>query len=158
MRAMRVFNINEPQFSYDATDPEPYKAGLDRFGPTIGASQLGGSIYELPPGQSVCPYHYEYAEEEWLLILTGRAAVRHPGGTDELGPGDLVCFATGPDGAHKVTNTSGETIRVLMISTVKWPAVTVYPDSDKIGAFTAPGGERILARRSDNRDYYDGEV
>jgi uncharacterized cupin superfamily protein len=155
---MRVFNINEPQFEYDDSDPEPYRAGMDRFGAKLGASQLGGSVYELPPGQSVCPYHYEYAEEEWLLILTGTATVRHPGGSVKLGPGDVVCFPTGPEGAHKVTNEGGETIRVLMISTVKWPAVTVYPDSDKIGAFAAPGGERILVRRSDNRDYYDGEV
>ncbi len=155
---MRVFNINEPKFEYDPADPEPYSAGMDRFGPKIGASQLGGSIYELPPGQSVCPYHYEYAEEEWLLVLTGRATVRDPEGEHELGAGDLVCFDTGPDGAHKVTNRTDETIRVLMISTMKWPAVTVYPDSDKIGAIAAPGGERILVRRSDNRDYYDGEA
>jgi uncharacterized cupin superfamily protein len=158
MSAMRVFNINEPQFEYDDSDPEPYRAGMDRFGAKIGASQLGGSIYELPPGQSVCPYHYEYAEEEWLLVLTGSATVRHAGGSSKLGPGDVVCFATGPEGAHKVTNDGDETIRVLMLSTVRWPAVTVYPDSDKIGAFAAPGGERILVRRSDNRDYYDGEV
>jgi uncharacterized cupin superfamily protein len=158
MSAMRVFNIHEPQFTYDTEDPEPYRAGMDRFGPRIGASQMGGSIYELPPGQSVCPYHYEYAEEEWLLVLTGTATVRHPEGTTQLGPGDLTCFATGPDGAHKVTNDTAETIRVLMLSTLKWPAMTVYPDSDKIGAFSEPGGERILVRRSDNREYYDGEV
>jgi uncharacterized cupin superfamily protein len=158
MSAMRVFNINEPQFEYDDSDPERYRAGMDRFGAKIGASQLGGSVYELPPGQSVCPYHYEYAEEEWLLVLTGTPTVRHPGGSSKLGPGDLVCFPTGPEGAHKVTNDGDQTIRVLMLSTVKWPAVTVYPDSDKVGAFAAPGGERILVRRSDNRDYYDGEV
>jgi uncharacterized cupin superfamily protein len=158
MTPMRVFNINEPAFEHDPSVPEPYRVGMDRFGPKIGASQLGGSIYELPPGQSICPYHYEYAEEEWLLVLTGRPTVRHPEGSDSLGPGDLVCFATGPEGAHKVTNSTDETVRVLMLSTVKWPAMTVYPDSDKIGAFAAPGGERILVRRSDNRDYYDGEV
>ena len=31
---------------------------------------MGGSLYELPPGQSICPYHYEYPEEEWLVVVT----------------------------------------------------------------------------------------
>lgn len=154
---MRVFNLNEPSFEYDTADPDGYRAGTDRFGPKLGASQLGGSVYELPPNQSICPYHFEYAEEEWLIVLTGRATVRDPDGEHELGPGDVECFVTGPDGAHKVTNRTDETIRVLMLSTVKWPAVTVYPDSDKVGAYGAPG-ERVVVRRSDNRDYYDGEV
>ena len=159
MTRMRVINIHEPQFQYDDSDPEPYRAGLDRLGPKLGAGQTGVSIYELPPGQSICPYHYEYGEEEWLLVLSGRASVRHPGGTDELGEGDLVCFGTGPESAHKVTNATGETIRVLMFSTVTWPAVTVYPDSDKLAAWPAKDSEdAIVVRRSDRRDYYDGEV
>jgi uncharacterized cupin superfamily protein len=156
MSAMRVFNIHEPSFSYDGDDPDGYHAGMDRFGPAIGASQLGGSVYELAPGQSICPYHYEYAEEEWLLVLTGVCTVRDPDGEHSLRAGDVVCFTTGPDGAHKVTNASDETIRVLMVSTVKWPAVTVYPDSDKVGAYMEPG-VKLVVRRSDARDYYDGE-
>jgi uncharacterized cupin superfamily protein len=156
MSAMRVFNIHEPSFSYDGEDPDGYHAGMDRFGPKIGASQLGGSIYELPPGQSVCPYHAEYAEEEWLLVLTGVCTVRDPDGTHELRAGDVVCFTTGPDGAHKVSNLSDETIRVLMLSTVKWPAITVYPDSGKVGAYMAPG-RKLIFRESDAREYYDGE-
>ena len=57
---------------------------MNRFGPAIGASRLGGSVYDLPPGQSICPYHYEYPEEEWLLVLEGTATVRHPGGDGRL--------------------------------------------------------------------------
>ena len=33
-------------------------------GPLLGGRQLGASIYELPPGQAIFPYHYAYAEEE----------------------------------------------------------------------------------------------
>ena len=43
---------------------------MDRFGPKIGASRIGASVYELPPGQSLCPYHYE-SDEEWVLVLAG---------------------------------------------------------------------------------------
>jgi hypothetical protein len=45
-----------------------------------------------------------------------------------------------------------------MFSSVTYPAVTVYPDSDKIGVYT--GGDRsddVIVRRSAGLDYYDGE-
>jgi uncharacterized cupin superfamily protein len=157
MSRMRVINIHEPDLEHDPDEPEPYRAPMDRFGPKIGATRMGGSIYELAPGCSICPYHYEWGEEEWLLVLDGPVAVRHVDGEDELRPGDLVCFPPGPEGAHKVTNRGDATVRVLMLSTVVWPAVSVYPDSDKVGVYPAPG-ERLIVRRGDHRDYFDGEI
>jgi len=154
---MRVFNLNEAQFAYDESDPVPYRAGMDRFGPKIGARVLGASVYEIPPGTSLCPYHYECGEEEWLMVLSGTCTVRHPEGTDALKAGDVTCFVAGPEGAHKIINDTAEPIRILMLSTVRWPGITVYPDSDKVGAYIAPG-ENVIVRRSDTRDYYDGEV
>ena len=114
---MERFKLDAAQPEYDASDPEGYRAGMDRFGPKIGATQLGGSVYELPPGQSICPYHYEYPEEEWLFVLSGRVDVRTPEGEEELGPMEVVCFPFGPEGAHKVTNRGEETARVVMLST-----------------------------------------
>jgi uncharacterized cupin superfamily protein len=154
---MRRINISAPQFDYDDTDPEGFRSGSLRCGPRLGASQLGATVYELPPGEAVCPYHYEYAEEEWLLVLTGTPTVRYPGGREELGEGDLVCFPTGPQGAHQVLNDAQETARVLMFSTVRYPAATVYPDSDKIGVWTGHREDDLLARRSSGVDYWDGE-
>ena len=118
-----------------AEDPEGFRAAMNRFGPAIGASRLGGSVYDLPPGQSICPYHYEYPEEEWLLVLEGTATVRHPGGEDDFEPGDVVCFPSGPEGAHRISNGGDERVRVLMLSTKDPVGVSVYPDSDKIGVF-----------------------
>jgi uncharacterized cupin superfamily protein len=154
---VRRFNIFEAEFAYDESDPEGYHCGMDRFGAQIGASRLGGSVYELPPGQSICPYHYEYGDEEWLVVLEGRPFVRHPGGEEELAPGDTVCFPAGPDGAHKVTNRGDETIRVLMLSTMRLPSVAVYPDSDKVGIFPGDKGDNLLFRRSASVDYYEDE-
>jgi uncharacterized cupin superfamily protein len=128
-----------------------------RFGPLLGASQLGATVYELPPGQAICPYHYEYAEEEWLLVLDGRPTLRHPEGEELLAPWDVVCFPTGPEGAHGLRNESDETVRVLMWSTVKLPAATVYPDSAKIGIWTGNRDDDLMARRTSGVDYFDGE-
>jgi uncharacterized cupin superfamily protein len=149
-----VVNVYEVALEGDETDPPGYRARMGRFGPTIGAEQLGGSVYELDPGESVCPYHYEYPEEEWLLVLLGRPTLRDPDGEHELEPGDLVLFPEGPDGAHKVTNRTGEAVRILMLSTKTETAVAVYPDSDKVGVW--PLGK--LFRIADAVDYYDGEL
>lgn len=152
-------NLNAAEFEYDDSDPEGYRAGLDRLGPKLGATETGTSVYELPPGQSICPYHYEWAEEEWLVVLTGRPVLRVPSGEEQLETGDVRFFPLGPDGAHKVTNTTDETVRVLMFSTLKYPAMTVYPDSDKIGMYSDPGRtDSIRVRRGSNVDYYDGEA
>jgi uncharacterized cupin superfamily protein len=127
---------------------------MARFGQALGAVQLGGSVYELDPGESVCPYHYEHPEEEWLLVLTGRPTLRDPDGEHELAEGDLVCFLEGPDGAHKVTNRTQQTVRILMLSTKATTSVAVYPDSNKVGVW--PLGK--LFRIEDAVDYWDGEV
>ena len=87
MSELARVNLHELAPEYDDTDPAGFRAGMARFGPTIGATQMGASLYELPAGQSICPYHYEYPEEEWLIVLEGRVSVRHPGGEDELGRG-----------------------------------------------------------------------
>ena len=155
---MRRINIASPEFEQDPSDPPGFRSGMLRLGGRLDASQLGASVYELPPGQAVCPYHYEYAEEEWLLVLEGHPTVRHPEGDERLDPWDVVCFPTGPEGAHSVRNESGETVRVLMFSTVKHPAVTVYPDSDKVGVWTGNKSDDLISTRESAVDYWHGET
>jgi uncharacterized cupin superfamily protein len=152
------FNLNTGKLDYDESDPEGFQAGMARFGASIGATMLGGSLYELPPGQSNCPYHYEYGNEEWLVVLDGKLTVRHPGGEEELEPGDIVCFPVGPEGAHRLTNRTDATVRVLMLSTMVEPAAAVYPDSDKIGVWPGDKEDNIMVRRESNVDYWDGET
>ena len=154
----RRFKLSAAELEYDEGDPDGYRAGMARFGPQLGATLLGGTVYELPEGQSVCPYHYEYGNEEWLIVLEGRPTLRHPGGEDELERGEVVCFPVGPEGAHKVTNRSGETARILMLSTKSEPAVVVYPDSDKLGVWPGDQRDHILVRRESRVDYWDREI
>ncbi len=155
---MQRFNLNTSKLEYDESDPEGFRAGMARFGASIGAAMLGGSLYELPPGQSNCPYHYEYGNEEWLVVLEGKLTVRHPGGEEELDPGDVVCFPNGPEGAHRLTNRTDATVRVLMLSTMTEPSAAVYPDSDKIGLWPGDKQDTIMVRRESRVDYWDGEA
>jgi len=155
---MRVLNIADPGFTYDENDPPPFHAGMFRLGNRLGATQTGMSVYELPAGQSVCPYHYEYGEEEWLLVLAGRPTLRTPDGERELAPFDAAFFPVGPNGAHQIRNDTGDTVRVAMWSTVITPSATAYPDSGKVGVWTGVEGENLMARRSSHVEYYDGEA
>jgi len=139
------FNLNTGELEYDESDPEGFRAGMARFGASIGATMLGGSLYELPPGQSNCPYHYEYGNEEWLFVLEGKLTVRHPGGEEELD-------------AHRLTNRTDATVRVLMVSTMIEPSAAVYPDSDKIGIWPGAKQDTIMVRRESSVDYWDGET
>jgi uncharacterized cupin superfamily protein len=154
---MNQANIYATAFSYDETDPDGYRAGCAAVGDAAGGQALTVKLYEVPPEQSICPYHYEY-EEEWLLVLSGSPTLRGPAGERELEPGELVCFAHGPRGAHKLTNRTADMVRALMFSSAREPAVAVYPDSDKIGVWSGNDADRAMLRRSDgNVDYYDGE-
>ena len=155
---MKRINIANPDFVYEDDDPEGFRAGMARAGPGLGAKQTGASVYELRPGQAVCPYHYEYAEEEWLLVLEGNPTVRDPDGEHRLEPMDLVFFPTGPAGAHRVQNDGDQTARVLMWSPVLYPAATVYPDSDKIAVWTGNKADDVVVRRASGVPYFDGET
>ncbi len=156
--AMPRLNIAAPEFEYDADDPEGFRAGMLRVGPGLGATESGTSVYEIPPGQSICPYHYEHGEEEWLLVLEGAPTLRTPAGEEVIGPWELVFFPLGPEGAHRVHNGTDTPVRVLMFSTRKDVAVSVYPDSDKIGIFTRNRDDDLLVRRTSGVGYYDGEL
>ncbi len=149
---VRRFNLHSAETEIDGDEPDGYRSGMNRFGGQIGASAIGGSIYDLKQGESVCPYHFEYGDEEWLIVLTGNATVRTPEETTTLDPGDVVCFPAGPEGAHRVT---GGPARVLMISTRNEPSVAVYPDSDKLGVYV--GDHRLIVRRDAGVDYWEGE-
>ena len=150
-------NVFEVEAEYPEGNPEPFARGRVQLSPLIGAEQLGATLYELPPGKSVCPYHYEYGREEWLVVLEGRPTVRVPDEERELEPGDVVCFPEGPDGAHKVTNRGDETARVMILSTKQMPVVFVYPDSDKLAVGVPNPDDYLVVRRESGVGYFDGE-
>jgi uncharacterized cupin superfamily protein len=150
-------NLTEAELVWDDADPEGFRAGMARLGKLLGARETGVSVYELPPGQALCPYHYECGEEEWVLVLSGTPTLRTPAGEERLAPWDIACFPRGPEGAHGIRNETGESARVLMFSTVVLPTATVYPDSDKVGVWVGDPEVDMTVRRSAAVPYFDGE-
>ncbi len=151
-------NIFGAEFEYDDADPEGYRSGIANVGKQAGGEEIAVKLFEIPPGQSLCPYHYEYVEE-WLLVLDGELGLRVPSGQEPVGRGDVVRFPAGPEGAHKLTNRGDGAARIVMFSSAHEPSVAVYPDSDKIGVWPGNDADRVMVRRADGQvDYYDGEA
>ena len=68
-----------------------------------------------------------------------------------------MCFRRGKEGAHQVSNRTGDPIRILMLSTLNAPDIIEYPDSGKIGLDDATGEGFLMSRPGPNIDYWDGE-
>ena len=154
-----VFNLLELELGPHGMEGAPpghefLRASLT---PRVGAVLTGLGVYELPPGQSAWPYHYELAEEEWLIVLAGELVVRTPDGERTLCVGDVACFPAGADGAHAVRNDGDVAARFAMPSAAPGRVdVAVYPDSGKMKV-----SGRGFARRFDvgaEREYWEGEA
>jgi hypothetical protein len=53
-------NAFDAEFEYDESDPTGYHSGVAPVGKAAGGEALAVKGFELPTGQSVCPYHYWY--------------------------------------------------------------------------------------------------
>lgn len=153
-------NVLEPEWSEEESDGSR-RARICR---QAGCERIGGSLYELPPGGRPWPYHYQHANEELLIVLSGRPHLRTPDGWRQLEAGEVAAFPRGPSGAHQLENRTEETARYLMLSEMNAPEASVYPDSGKVGVLSrapgSPGDEDELAawfRLSDEVDYWEGE-
>ena len=55
-------------------------------------------------------------------------------------------------------NQTDATVRVLMFSTRKEVAASVYPDTGKIGIFTGNSDDNVLVLKTSRVGYFDGET
>jgi len=143
VQSVNIFSVDKPEGRLDVAQQ-------------LGATGSMMFVYDLEPGRSSSPYHYEY-EDEWLLVVEGTVVVRAPDGEHTLQQGDLVRFPAGPDGAHKVMNRSDGPARTLMFSNARVPAVSVYPDSDKIGVWSGNEPDDLIFKRSSAVEWSEGE-
>jgi uncharacterized cupin superfamily protein len=153
---MRIFNLNADEWDR-SEDREGWRSKDAWVGEKIGAELIGGSMYELAPGDRLWPYHTHHANEEWVIVVRGAPTLRTPEGEQVLQEGDVVCFPRGKEGAHQVSNRTDAPIRVLMLSTLLKPDIVEYLDTGKIGARSVKGERIVLARPGPEVDYWEGE-
>lgn len=151
-------NIDDVPLDDDGSaKPAGFRSGRARLGPALGCERLGVSLWVLPPGEALCPYHAHLVEEEVALVVAGRPSLREAAGWRELAPGDIVGFPRGADGAHQIVNRGDEEARVLAFSSTGEPEIVLYPDSGKLAADDRRGGLREIFRLADAVGYYEGE-
>jgi uncharacterized cupin superfamily protein len=133
--------------------PDGFRRNSVRVGALLGAARTGLSVYELPPGQAVSPYHFENPDEEWLLVVSGTPTLRHPDGEEQLEPWDMVFFPSGPAGAHLVRNNTESPARVAMFSSSSaLVGAVVYPDSDMVWMWSNDDSVDLVVKRSSALD------
>ena len=153
---MKVFNLYSDELD-DSTDREGWRVTGATVGEHIGGELIGAGLYEVEPGSKLWPYHTHHANEEWLLVVRGRPALRTPEGDRQLDEGDVVCFPRGQAGAHQVWNGTDSSIRVLMLSTKIAPEIVEYLDTGKVGASNVAGERIMFGRPGPELDYWEGE-
>jgi uncharacterized cupin superfamily protein len=122
------------------------------IGEKIGGEKIDATLYDLPEGQQTWPYHYHHGVEEWAYVVGGSPRLRTPDGERTLKGGDIVCFPSGPDGAHALHGPG----QVVIFSAASKPSICGYPDSDKIGT-RGDEEDRLNFMRADAVGYWDGE-
>jgi uncharacterized cupin superfamily protein len=126
-------------------------------------SVLAAAVWELDPGCTQAPYHFHHGGEELLIVLRGTPTLRSPEGERVLKEGEVVHFQRGPEGAHQLSNRSGEVARYVIASALPTPEIVEYPDSGKIASMartetTAGGPLFTINRLADAVEYFDGET
>jgi uncharacterized cupin superfamily protein len=98
------------------------------FGHPFAADMLGASLIELMPGAPAGPLHMHYGVEEMFFVLAGTPTVRTPEGEERLAAGEVVYFPEGTAGLHDFSNPTDEPVRLLGISSKRFPDVVAYPE------------------------------
>lgn len=152
-------NVFKPTFE-EGERPEGFRSRRARIGYELGTELIGCSLWELPAGEAAYPYHFHYADEELVIVLSGKPTLRTAEGVRELEEGEALRFPLGEEGAHQIINRSEEPVTLLAVSSHGRPDVVVYPDSDKIGVgerLPQGGGLRAFFKRDDGVGYFEGE-
>ena len=157
--------INLAELAWDRINgPEGSLFGGERkrVGLKIGAEKLGYSFFKVTPGKTSFPYHTHTGNEEMMYIITGAATLRFGNEDLQVTAGDVIACPPGSDYPHQLINTGAADLTYLVVSTMEYPDISQYPDSNKIGAYASPAGGpaqgfRALYVRDKNVNYYDGE-
>ncbi len=126
--------------------------------------KFGVSLYRLAPGKRAFPRHEHLANDEGILVTRGSGTLRYGDEEIALGEGDYVHLPAASGRAHHMINTSDDELEYFCFSSLVVPEAVVYPDSNKLGAYSltpAADGKGWQSQRHIVRNepvgYFDGE-
>ena len=146
----------------NAPDGSSFGGLRQRVGAHLGAQKLGYSFFTVPPDKAAFPYHTHTCNEEMIYILEGEATLRFDKEELPVSAGTIIACPPGAEYPHQLINTGDKDVRYLVVSTMQYPDLSDYPDSNKVGVYATPAvgpqvGFRSLYIKDKNVDYYEGE-
>ena len=158
-----VIQLSEvPVDTINAPEGSAFGGRRQRVGMHIGAQRLGYSFFTVPPGKAAFPYHTHSGNEEMIYIIGGEGILRFSNEEIAVSAGTVVACPPGSNYPHQLINTGAAELHYLVVSTMEYPDLSEYPDSNKVGAYASAAvgpkvGFRALYVRDKNVNYYDGE-
>ena len=158
-----VIKLSEvPVVQINAPEGSAFGGSRQRVGAAIGAQKLGYSFFSVPPGKAAFPYHTHTTNEEMIYVVDGRGILRLGKEEVEVTAGTIVACPPGTEFPHQLINTGTQELRYLVVSTMEYPDLSEYPDSNKIGAYASAAigrqvGFRALFVKDQRVGYYEGE-
>jgi uncharacterized cupin superfamily protein len=151
-----------PLDTIHAPEGSAFGGRRQRVGMHIGAQRLGYSFFTVPPGKAAFPYHTHSGNEEMIYVIGGEGILRFSNEEITVSAGTVVACPPGSDYPHQLINTGPAELHYLVVSTMEYPDLSEYPDSNKVGAYASATvgpkvGFRALYVRDKNVNYYDGE-
>jgi uncharacterized cupin superfamily protein len=130
--ASHVVNVDEVE---EVGQTEGAWGGFDKLlTPSMRpkGGRLGVSHSRVPPGHTMCPFHYHQREDEVFFVHSGRAILRYGDDVRALRAGDCVSCPAGTQIAHQIANPFDEDLTYLAIGPHDPDEICVYPDSGKV--------------------------
>ncbi len=160
-RHKNVIHLFEvPRETMNVPEGSSFGGIRQRVGAAIRAKKLGYSFFTVTPGKAAFPFHLHHTNEEMIYIMEGEATLRMGKEEIPVSSGTFIAFPPGTDYPHQLINTSKADLRYLVVSTMEYPEIAEYPDSNKIGAYVTSvteGGFRALYHKDNDLPYYEGE-
>lgn len=101
-----------------------------RLGAAAGLTQFGVNLSTLPPGSMSALRHWHENEDEFVMVVSGRATLIDNDGAHEMGPGDCAGFAAGVPNGHHFVNRSDADVVILEVGTRSADERGHYTDDD----------------------------
>lgn len=152
-----------PHEALPSPDGTTFGGVRQRIGSAIGAEKLGYGVFTIPPGKTAFPSHAHTVNEEMIHILEGHGTLRLGSERVSVAAGTFIACPPGGELSHQLTNDSDQDLRYLVVSTMVYPDIVDYPDSQKIGVYagSSRAGEkpfRALYTKGSEVPYFQGET
>ena len=131
-----VFHVDDVPVRTGSGYPEPFDApcrarAVQKLGDHAGLEQFGVSRVTLPPGAWSSQRHWHSAEDELVMILSGRPTLVTDAGRQVLGPGSVTGHKAGTTDGHHMVNETDESVVFVVVGSRRPEVDTAhYPDID----------------------------